>query len=394
MATLRRMCSLLCDTVGIKVLLLRPNQEKIEDRLTIAARQRRESAATRKKRKDLGKIKERMKWYQEEERRHSIVILGQNVIGESVPDIAKKLVKRDYEPIANFNGDQEEELGATFVPEGHVPKNPRIVMPEWRDQIEGPFQDDPNFMGELDQAIGDMAEKEAYDALRDYFKEKGEAVVIINGLEMLELDLERRRVKDKREIDFLIINYTHHYIMDMEVKKSLHNERGQNDSLSPIESAQEQLQECKEYFEEWFGADLSSNWRFMGSVFCMSQDDRVNFCDDCQEFIIIGPHQLPQKMDKMVQNLRHARPQFQKSPEEFKMMVTYTLYCTAVVELPLKGNYPTRVHKAIQQAGSVENIKIWCFPTPGQRMALEQSQSGLCCTLGVRQDTFNDCQGH
>ena len=135
MATASRMCSLLCDTVGIKVLLLRPNQEKIEDRLTIAARQRRESPATRKKRKDLGKIKERMKWYQEEERRHSIVILGQNVIGESVPDIAKMLVRRDYGPIANFNGEQEEELGATFVPEGHIPKNPRIVMPEWSDVL-------------------------------------------------------------------------------------------------------------------------------------------------------------------------------------------------------------------------------------------------------------------
>ena len=248
MATASNMCTILCDTLGIKVLLLRPNQEKIKERLTIAARQRRESPATRKKRRDLGTIKGRMKWYQEqeEENRNSIFILGQNVIGESVPDIAKKLIKRDYEPIANFNGEQEEELGATFVPEGHVPKNPRIVMPEWSDQIEGQFQDDPDFLGELHQAIGDMAEKEAYDALRDYFKEKGEAVVIINGLEMLELDLERRRVKDKREIDFLIINYTHHYIMDMEVKKSLHNERGQDDSLSPIESAQEQLQECKD----------------------------------------------------------------------------------------------------------------------------------------------------
>ena len=89
MASASNMCTILCDTVGIKVLQLRQNQEKIEERLTIAARQRRESPATRKKRKDLGKIKERMKWYQEEERRHSIVILGQNVIGESVPDIAK-----------------------------------------------------------------------------------------------------------------------------------------------------------------------------------------------------------------------------------------------------------------------------------------------------------------
>ena len=364
------MCTDLCDTVGIKELLLRQLQEKIEQRLTIAARQRRESPSTRRKRKDLGKIKEKMKVYQEEEQgRNSIYIMGQNVIGESVPDIAKKLVRRDYEPIANFNGEQEEELGATFVPEGHLPKNPRIVMPQWRAQIEGQFPDDSHLLGELHQTIGDMAEKEAYDALKDYFKEKGEAVVIINGLEMLELDIERRRRQDKREIDFLILNYTHHYLMNLEVKNTLTNDIGQ-DGLSPIQSAQEQLQGCKQYLEEWFGADLSPNWRFIGAVFCLSQDERVNFCDNCQDFIIIGPDQLPAKMDLMVENLRNAHPFFQKFPEEFKMLVTYTLYCTSVVELPLRGNYPTLVHKAIQQSGSVENIKVWCFPTPQQRMVL------------------------
>ena len=139
MATASIMCTDLCDTVGVKELRLSPNGEKIEVRLTIAAlRHRRESPPTKRKRKDLGKIKGKMKAYQEEEQgRNSIYIMGQNVIGWSVPDIAKLLVKRDYEPIANFDGQNEDKLGATFVPEGHLPKNPRIVMPQWRDQMEG-----------------------------------------------------------------------------------------------------------------------------------------------------------------------------------------------------------------------------------------------------------------
>ena len=207
MASAQQLCSDLCDTVGIKELQLRQNQEKIEERLTIVARQRRQSPSTKRKRKDLGKIKEKMKAYQDkEEGGNSIFIMGQNVIGESVPDIAKKMVWRDYKPIAQFNGEHEEDLGATFVPEGHLPKNPRIVMPEQRARIEDQFPDDSHLLGELHQTIGDMAEKQAFDALRAYFNGKKEAVVIINGLEMLELDLERRRRQDKREIDFLIMN--------------------------------------------------------------------------------------------------------------------------------------------------------------------------------------------
>ena len=88
--------------------------------------------------------------------------------------------------------------------------------------MEGQFPDDSHLLGELHQTIGDMAEKQAFDALRAYFNGKREAAaVIINGLEMLELDLERRRRQDKREIDFLMMNYTHHYLMNMEQSKTL-----------------------------------------------------------------------------------------------------------------------------------------------------------------------------
>ena len=217
MAAAAQICTDLCDTVGIKGLILRPDHDKIEERLTISARHGRESANMKKKRADLGKIKGRMRAYQEDHQGggNSIFIMGQNVVAEAVPVIAKKLVWRDYKPIAEFNGENEEELGATFVPEGHLPKKPRIIMPEWRDDIERQFPGNRQFLGELHQTIGDMAEKEAYDALKDYFKRKGEAAVVINGLEMLELNLERRRIKGKREFDFLIMNYTHHYIMDL-----------------------------------------------------------------------------------------------------------------------------------------------------------------------------------
>ena len=123
------------------------------------------------------------------------------------------------------------------------------------------------------------------DALRDYFKKKNQVVIVIHGLEMLQLDQGRRIINDKREIDFLIINFSHHYIMDVEVKHLLGTVGGQR-HLSPMEVAKNQIKECKEYIEEWFGADISSSWRFIGLVFCKELEQGLNFCTTCQDFVI------------------------------------------------------------------------------------------------------------
>ena len=65
-----------------------------------------------------------------------------------------------------------------------------------------------------------MIEKEARDRVIKYYKDlDGVAVVIINGIDMQILDGERG--KDVQELDFLIINYSKQYILNIEVKRSL-----------------------------------------------------------------------------------------------------------------------------------------------------------------------------
>ena len=65
-----------------------------------------------------------------------------------------------------------------------------------------------------------MIEKEARDRIIKYYKDlDGVAVVIINGIDMQILDGERG--KDVQEVDFLIINYSKQYILNIEVKRSL-----------------------------------------------------------------------------------------------------------------------------------------------------------------------------
>ena len=60
--------------------------------------------------------------------------------------------------------------------------------------------------GDLRLQKADLIEKEVRDTLIEYYKEKKEeAVVMINGIEMLILDGAKGQ---KQEVDFLIINYS------------------------------------------------------------------------------------------------------------------------------------------------------------------------------------------
>ena len=56
-----------------------------------------------------------------------------------------------------------------------------------------------------------------------------------------------------------------------------------------------------------------------------------------------------------------------KYPEDLRTITQYLLFSAPVVALPVRGNMVTAVNKAIQEAGSLENIRVWCFPNPHQR---------------------------
>ena len=51
---------------------------------------------------------------------------------------------------------------------------------------------------------------------------------------------------------------------------------------------------------------------------------------------------------------------------EFKLKARYLLFCTSAKELPTKENLSKLIKAAMEEAGSVENIKLYCFLTPQQ----------------------------
>ena len=265
-------CSLLHGTVGIRNLKLCPEKRKLEERLT-------EGTGNKK---DCSLMKNRIKNFH---------FGGQNVMIGSIPEAARLALKRDYSKIANFNGTQD--IGPIFVPQGYIPKKSKVLNVVRYDVLQDLFPEEKEIVGYV---VGDMTEKDVYFSLREYFIKKNEVAIIINNLHMIWLNSKSGH--KNKEIDFLIINYTHHYVMVIEVKYALNKIKRKG--LNSIETVKKQIDECKLYIEDWFGADISKNWKFIGCVYCEKLQTELQFCVKCYDFVFVGKNDLLKKLDRII----------------------------------------------------------------------------------------------
>ena len=142
-----------------------------------------------------------------------------------------------------------------------------------------------------------MIEKEARDRVIKYYKDlDGVAVVIINGIDMQILDGERG--KDVQELDFLIINYSKQYILNIEVKRSLTHVQIQGRGKSVIGKSKDQVMKIKKLIEEYY-PHLKGKWKFCSMLYCVNRDDSVMRCTHCADFIAQGPSELFVKIKAM-----------------------------------------------------------------------------------------------
>ena len=58
------------------------------------------------------------------------------------------------------------------------------------------------------------------------------------------------------------------------------------------------------------------------------------------------------------------------------------------IPLPVAGNMVSVVHKAIQEAGSAENIRVWGYPTPTQRLIFNSRKLILLAPWGAGKTFF------
>ena len=209
-------------------------------------------------------------------------ILGQNIGTSSILELVELLLQRDYPEIAIFDGSKDGAVGPIFVPEGYLPKKPKVVDPDIAQDIKSQFPADKKLQGDVKQTEGDLLERQVYDALQTHFKSrKKEDVLIVQGLEMVKLGGERGR--NVHEIDFLVIDFTYQYILNIEVKKWLGQIEGKPENI--IDKARDQLENNRNLIEDWFAADLKGNWRYVSALYCTGMEQILKDCTNCNPFI-------------------------------------------------------------------------------------------------------------
>ena len=228
--------------------------------------------------------------------------LGNNVEFASFKKAATFLFNRDY-----------KDKKQIFVPEVFLTKIPKMILHE-KEQVEKKLEamNDDELSEEekkekeklkerLKTIEGEVIEKKVYHALKDYFKSHSDQeVLVIHGYEFAELDkLANRNDVKHWEKDFLIVNKTYGYIMNIEAKSSL--------NVASLNSAKKQLENTRKMLEEWFGADLKEGWKIISAIYCERDDKSNKNCKEKMDFIFTGPEDLKEKIDKIPESLRELR---------------------------------------------------------------------------------------
>ena len=154
----------------------------------------------------------------------------------------------------------------------------------------------------------------------------------------------------------------------IEVKSTLNQE-----SLAKV---RKQLPEYQRFFDDWFGADVCAKWKIKKMAYFKKIEPGWEICENCKDFILCGNEELYDAMKTDTEDLSGSDPHECKL-REFKLKARYLLFCTSAKELPTKGNLSKLIKKAMAEAGSVENIKLYCFLTP-QQLGTLGCKSHLC----------------
>ena len=336
------------------------------------------------------KLEDRWRHFQDLPLEQTVYHFGQDIYPTYIPLACEFLILRDYKPIYDFgknktkNGSRPASLGVFFVPEEYIPARPNIQSLDKRilnmslkgEQVS--HKTHQEYSEDRLKAIGDMTERECYDALRSFYEgAEEETVLVIQGLQMLNADQTVCKSKS-REMDFIIVHYEKALIINIEVKKTL-----TDDAYSKV---CKQLKENQAYLEDWFTCDISEEWRFVSMVYVNNLDKKLQYLQD-NVFFSVGREDFLEKL--MLIKISHfisklmlvheertkerAKEKTLVPEHEFRLLAKYLLFCSPAVPLPIGGTFEKELSQAMDLQGKRENIMIWCFPTPQQKIAMQKS---------------------
>ena len=361
----------LCDIVGFDSIRQQENAEKLQDEWKPQPKQKKPTKSEKNKATEIGGLRGRI------ERQYGIKAVfttGPNgTTSTSVDKLTKDLLARDCENLSNFDG--KKSAGATVVPGFYVPMKPNIVQPEKEEEVleHCPDEEKEKLVGEFHATRADLVEQEALDVVKKYYHDHPEkTALVINGLQILKKPGSSRtcngRLQSQQETDLIINDYNSQTINMIEVKTTLNQ-----DSLDKVKK---QLPEYQRFFSEWFGADVCAKWKIKKMAYFKKMEPGWQICENCKDFILCRNEELYAALENDTEGLPDSDIH-ECQLKEFQFMARYCLFCMSAKELPTKGNLSKLIKKAMEEAGSVENIKLYCFLTP-QQLGTLGSKSHLC----------------
>ena len=207
----------------------------------------------------------------------------------TIPEIVAQLLPRNYPELVDFDDSKRLMI---FVPEWYLAKAAKYVEPsrgpqlqEYSERLANLCPERRRYFEDLKKFYmagqrthrGELSEQNLYVALQAYFKGNNENVAVFHGIDILKINLDRFKVKEK---DFVIINATRRCILVIEVKRTL----GAGDS---IEKSIQQLNEAKEDLEAWFATEGLHHWLFIPMIYTEKIDPTID-CNKCNEHVIEG----------------------------------------------------------------------------------------------------------
>merc|ERR550532_1622795 len=159
---------------------------------------------------------------------------------------------------------------------------------------------------DLNTARGDLVEKELFQKLKMFYKNK--KVVVFWGPKL------RVPKGDHQEFDFVIVDLELKAVIGIESKATLNG--------NAAKSAAAQTKRLKELLEQYFGPELASNdWCFVAMVHFNNFELKQPVCPTCSPFTIHGANQLANKLAGLETHLRAVRPQWSPSHQEYVTLV-------------------------------------------------------------------------
>ena len=180
--------------------------------------------------------------------------LGQGTTYEDILKVLDALTKRDYPDLDIFDGSQKLQI---FIPDQLLTASPQIIGEAQYQEIRNTLHEHDKkllkkYEGYHDSLKGYIVEYECHEAIKSYFMENGESVLVIHSLNLEPLQTTGFK-KLSKEKDFVIVNYTHCYIMVVEVKRTLRCNCDDSNAKSEACSEQKSAKQILGKFEFDYG---------------------------------------------------------------------------------------------------------------------------------------------